>query len=337
MVSVVSVCDIGVLLGLERAIPMADIVEVILSCTNEDLKAFKSFWMNMAANLSQTIRIAEAASHYSPEFSLLLAGSNAIGTSVLVLDSVLESTSKDWVDEALTIVKDSPLPVGPCGFNVLSTGRVHMATPIPGIHPVAFLRPPFIIDRQRLFDGLDGMSTRLSPWVAFGIQLSESPGRFQGGLQSPLSSASYQSCPKHIPSADAMIPSNPIARINFMAILPNRYHLVEFQDTYCRLASRGNGTAMVLSAEGNQSLEIGWIAAKNCYFRYIVLPSPSIMDTIKLKAPTILLYIHDESLDLKVQAMASGTILVPLYEQDLPHAEWLGTLNLEEWKSKSCL
>jgi hypothetical protein len=134
--SVVVMCNIGLLLALERAIPLSEIAEVILSCGEDDLNAFKSFWMSMEATFP--IRFMESVSHSSSELSLLLAGSNATYTNVLILDSesALESNSGIWINEALAAITHSSLPIGPCGFDVLSTGQVHAATTPSGIHPV---------------------------------------------------------------------------------------------------------------------------------------------------------------------------------------------------------
>src|SRR4051812_13206551 len=59
LLSVVSVCDIGILLGLERAIPLQDVAEVILSCSEDDFDAFRSFWTSMAATFHRPIRIVK--------------------------------------------------------------------------------------------------------------------------------------------------------------------------------------------------------------------------------------------------------------------------------------
>jgi hypothetical protein len=333
--SVVVVCDIGLLLALERAIPLSEIAEVIFSCGEDDLNAFKSFWMSMEANFPRPIRIVESVSHYYSELSLLLAGSHAIHTNVLILDSesALESNSGTWINEALATITHSSLPIGPCGFDVLSTGQVHAASAPSRIHPVTFLRPPFIIDRRLLFDAINGMSIDKPPWIALGLRLAESPMRMQGGLRV---SSSHQSCVDNLLHVDALSSNKHVEFVVYMVLFSGSSLLMDFQDTYCQLASLGKVTAVILLDEIEQPPQEEGFIARHCYIRYdyvVSSPNVSVAGIINRTAPDVVLYTLHEGLSIKDLEIPSTTTLVPLHQRDLGHTEWMSTLSMEQWKS----
>lgn len=351
-IAVVAPCDISILLGIERAFLATSLTvgELTLSCSEEEIRAFTSLVDRAFNRIPVPVKIVHFPPTFPLEFSLLMTASKSLYQEVLILDSVslLHANSLLWVNDAISQVEATQLPAGPCGWQLLSTTEGESSAPVTSGHNAAFLSPPFLVEPQQVRDAINGLPHHSSVWPSFAARTSVTLNISVGGRVT--ASPSFL-CPIDLdPAKIFLLPKISTRPQSFVAILANLDHLLDFQDSLCRLASQGHLVRVILLTEPEYTGLYGWSRGKSCYIHYEVWESfkrgdmvASIVD-IALQnrpSPTVLLVSSDliaSSVPLNSLlhqfAPFSHLVVVPLTRFELKHSMWITSLTASQWESR---
>jgi hypothetical protein len=351
--AVVAPCDIGILLGIERAFLATGLTvgELTLSCSEEEIEVFTLFIHRTFNKIQIPMKIVHIPSTFPLEFSLLIEASKSSYQRVLILDSesVLHANSLLWINEAIAQVEATRLPAGPCGWQLLPTQDEKSAISVTSGHNAAFLTPPFLVDPQQVYDAISGLPNNSSVWSSFAARTSRISTTSVGGRVT--ASPSFL-CPINLGRAETF----PLSRIStksqvFVAALAILDHLLDFQDSLCRLASQGHAIRVILFIEPEVTDFHGWSRGDSCYLRYEIWePSnqatmlASLVDISMQNDPSpIVLFVSSDLMDSSVSfhsllqgAFSSLLVIVPLTRLDLKHSMWMTALTTRQWESTFC-
>ena len=344
-IAVVAPCDIGILLGIERAFQPTSLTvgELVLTCFEADNDAFTSFLDQNINTMWPPVKVTKVLPTFPLELSLLIEASKLPFSVVLILDSlsVLHEASLLWIDEAVAWVEATQLPAGPCGRQFPPTiHEVLLASVMPN-HNADILIPPIVVDPRQVYNAINGLPRQPSVWAAFAARTTSTHHIGSRVMASP----SFL-CPIDLGFAEAFPELAVVAEPqDFVALLANMDHLEDFQETYCRMASIGHNIKVFLFTEADDISLPSWHLGTSCYIRYVMwersskrYPLVPMLDR-NTSTPTVLFVSSDitaSSLPFQsfIQASLNPPLIVlPMTRFDLKHSVWMTILTARQWES----
>ncbi|PVG02034.1 hypothetical protein CPB86DRAFT_780929 [Serendipita vermifera] len=327
-ISIITICDIDILLSIERTLMMPNVSEVVLCCEEDRVPSFQALQANLSPSIRSTIYISTLMKNVPVEIALLHAASGIQNEYALILDprSGHRTPSPEWTSEILS----RNLDVGP-----------HIA-PTNCQSSMSFeeLRPPLVIEKRVVAKVLTGLSVGLPVWSAFSQRLRDIQRLRDRSVdisnKPPLCNPPAKTTTRKSRDGEPGL---------FISILPDLKTLEEFQSTLCRIALSGH-SLFVLISTSNSAQRDGLLIGDSCYLVYFALgTSQDTMQQFKRfisdMAPSLVVIFHVEEPGMLSQVTrtfeqrraSQEVVTVALTREELRHSDWMGTIKLTEWKA----
>lgn len=213
------------------------------------------------------------------------------------------------------------------------------------LRPALLAGPPFAIKRNILCQALQGLPNNSDISLALGIRLLGLSALGYGALLLP-NGEHVKPTPgqwtRQVHNMMRRISRDEIESITYLVILPDLISLLAFQRTVCRMAVYGHTIHLLLYDMKHFPSRSNWLMTGPCRLRYSTSDSlASVLQWGQPLSPDVIIALSPPTQTSPLpQVLLRYTHpmarMLTLSPSDLPKAEWLATLTLQEWKRRSC-
>ena len=223
--------------------------------------------------------------------------------------------------------------------------------PLQGLSHHGFLRPallagpPFAVKRNILCQALQGLPNNGDLSLALGIRLLGLSALGYGAQLLP-NGEHVKPTPgywtRQVHNMMRRISRGEIEGITYLIILPDLISLLAFQRTVCRMAVYGHIIHLLLYDLKHFPSRSNWLMTGTCRLRYSTSDSlTSVLQWSQPLSPNVVIALSPSNrtsslLQVLLRYTHPMAQILTLSPSDLPNAEWLATLTLQEWKRRSC-
>ena len=213
------------------------------------------------------------------------------------------------------------------------------------LRPALLAEPPFAVNRNILCQALQGLPNNIDLSLALGIRLLGLSALGYGALLLP-NVEHVKPTPGHwtrqVQNMMRRISRGEIESITYLIILPDLISLLAFQGTVCRMAVYGHTIHLLLYDMKYFPSRSNWLMTGTCRLRYSTSDSPtSVLQWSQPLSPDVMIALSPPTrtshlLQVLLRYTHPTAQILTLSRSDLPDAEWLATLTLQEWKRRLC-
>jgi hypothetical protein len=308
--------------------------QIIIVCPASTASATHALVRSALPHTNITARTSDRPGDF---FSLLQAACDASTSWVVLVDRNFAFDQFVTSLAALLQPYDIPVALGIHGYLLQQSPHRGL------LRPALFVHPPFAVKRKTLCQALQGLPNDVDLSLALGIRLLGLSTLGYGALILP-NREPVKSTPgnwsEHVHNLLRRITRGEIESITSMVVLPDLASLLAFQRTLCRMAFYGHTIHLFLYDLKHLSSRSNWFMTGTCWLRYSTSHSlTSAMQWSRPLSPDVIITLSssDRTYSLlpallrHTHPMAQTLALSP---SDLPNAEWLATLTIQEWKRR---
>jgi hypothetical protein len=335
--SIVTVCDLDVLLAIERTLMPLVVSEILLCCEEDRVSSFQAIKSRISSNFEPFIHIVGQLKDVPIEVTLLHTVSRIHSDYALILDpaSGNEMPSFKWISETLSKSHKLDSTVGPAGHQVFFSADC----PRHDIRCFQHVRPPLVVSKRLVAQALSGLSVELPVWSAFSGRIAD---------MQRLNHESIEIVNKHSLESHKLLENSTKSRVDeislFISILPDLGSLEAFGSTLCRIALNGHRLLLITLGSSVGQTE-GLIIGNLCYLPYLTFGTlqeamEQFEPFISYVAPSlvVIFYVEESATlskvitTLKQIPESIEVVAVAFTPEDMMHSNWISTIEPEEWR-----